>query len=265
LKRIILIATAVAMLIGTAVAFAATPINTYKATYSFKPGSSGTASKPQKVNFTQKINVTPGTAGQRAGILLNIKQTIYGLKVDGKDFPTCTLAQINSAGTDAACPKGAEVATGAITALLGSPSNPASAGALSCDPQLDVWNAGQGKLAFFFVETPSHPCANGVIHTGQVPPYPATYKNVGKNLVVNVPIPTTVDYPAAGLVGSLSSETLNWKGQTSKGKTSIASVACKGSKRPYTTAFTAAPISAPFGTGGQTASVSGSAPCKASK
>jgi hypothetical protein len=262
LKRIILIATAVAMLIGTAVAFAATPVNTYKATYSFSPSSSGTAKKPQKVKFTQKINVTPGTSGDRAGILLNIKTTIYGLKVDGKDFPTCTLAQINSAGTDAGCPKGAQVATGGITALLGSPSNPVAAGALSCDPQLDVWNAGQGKLAFFFVDTAAHPCADGAIHTGQVPPYPATYKNVGKNLVVNVPIPKTVDYPAAGLVGSLQSETLNWAGQTSKGHTSIASVACKGSKRTYSTAFTATPIA---GGASQTSTVSGSAPCKASK
>jgi hypothetical protein len=258
LKRIILIATAVAMLTATAVAFAATPINSYKSTLRFSPNKAGTAKKPQKIAFHLNIGVTPTTAGDRTGILLNIKTTIYGLKLDGKNFPTCSLAQINSAGTDTGCPKGAEVATGSIKALLGSPSNPSATGALTCDSQLDVWNAGQGKLAFFFVDTTAHPCANGVIHTGQVPPYPATYKNVGKNLVVNVPIPKTVDYPAAGLVGSLQSETLYWKGVTSKRHTSIASVACKGSKRPYSTVFTAAPI-----TGGpsQATTVPGSAPC----
>jgi hypothetical protein len=91
-----------------------------------------------------------------------------------------------------------------------------------------------------------------------VPPWKASYKQSGKNLVVNVPIAHTVDYPAPGLVGSLQSEILNWKGQSSKGHTSIVSVACKGKKRPYSTGFVAAPI-----TGGakQSVTVKGSAPC----
>ena len=51
MKRIVLIATAVAMLIAAAVAFAATPINTYSAPFTFQPGTSGTASKPQNIAF----------------------------------------------------------------------------------------------------------------------------------------------------------------------------------------------------------------------
>jgi len=258
LKRIALIATAVAMLIAATAAFAATQVNTYKATYSFSPKSGGSAKKPVKASFKQNIQVTPGTAGDRAGVLLNIKTTIYGLKVDGKDFPTCPASQITS--SDTACPKGALVATGSITAVLGSPTDPttgASDGA--CDPLLHVWNGGQGKLVFFFVDGAApNDCLSGAITTGSVPPYPATYKQVGKNLVVNVPIPKSVDYPS-GLVGSLESETLNWKGQSSKGHISIASVGCKGSKRPYSTAFTAAPIT--DATQSQTVTVSGSAPC----
>ena len=72
MKRIVLAATAAAMLIAATVAFAATtPINTYKATVSFSPSTSGTAKHPLKAAFTQKFVVTPGTAGNRAGILLN--------------------------------------------------------------------------------------------------------------------------------------------------------------------------------------------------
>jgi hypothetical protein len=264
LKRIVLVATAVAMLIAAAVALAATPINTYKATVSFSPSSSGTAKKPQKIAFTQKFVVAPATSGDRAGILLNITNTVYGVKVNVKGFPTCTIGTITAAGTDAGCPKGALVAKGSINAVLGSSSNFAtSATAGTCNPNLDVWNAGQGKLAFFFVPTTTgaHACLGGAIKTGQVPPYPGTYKQSGKNLVVKVPIPATVDYPSQGLVGSLESETLNWKGQTVKGNTSIVSVACQGSKRPYSNAFTATlPGQTP-----QVTSVPGSAPCMASK
>jgi hypothetical protein len=258
LKRLVQIATAVAMLIAAAAALAATPVNTYKTTYSFSPKSGGTAKKPVKASFKQVIQVTPGTSGQRAGVLSNIKTTVYGLKVDGKDFPTCTASMITA--SDTACPKGALVASGSITAVLGSPTDPTTAGTAGpCNPLLHVWNGGQGKLVFFFVDAaPTHACLGGAIGTGQVPSYPGTYKQVGKNLVVNVPIPEYVDYPS-GLVGSLESETLNWKGQSSKGHLSIASVGCQGSKRPYSTAFTAAPITSASAL--QTVTVTGSAPC----
>jgi hypothetical protein len=259
LKRIVLVATAAAMLIAATVAFAATPYNTYKATLSFNPGSSGTAKKPVKTAFTQKFVVTAGTSGNRAGILLNIKTTVYGLKVNVKGLPTCTIGTITAAGTDAKCPKGALVAKGSINAVLGSSSDLTTGAAVGpCNPNLDVWNAGQGKLAFFFVPTAAgtpHACLNGAIKQGQVPPYPGTYKQSGKNLLVNVPIPATVNFPSQGLVGSLESETLKWSSQ------GITSVACKGNKRPYANAFTATlPQQA-----NQTTNVSGSAPCKASK
>jgi hypothetical protein len=264
LKRIVLIATAVAMLIAAAAAFAATSssVNTYKATYKFNPSKAGSAKKPSKTSFKQNIQVTPGTAGNRAGVLHKIVTTIYGLKVDGKHFPTCSFNSINAAHNDTSCPKGAQVASGSIKAVLGPASNPAtSATAGSCNPFLHVWNAGQGKLVFFFVDTTSgaHACLNGAITTGKVGPWKASYKQKGKNLVVTVPIPTSVDYPLTGVVGSLQSEILNWKSQSAKGHTSIASVACKGKKRPYSTSFSASPIT---GGAAQSVTVKGSAPCK---
>ncbi len=236
-KRIAVLVTAVAMLVVAASAYAA--VNTYTATLSFK-GKAGTAKKPVANNFIQRIDVTPATAGDRAGILLNIKTTIYGLKADGKDFPTCTIAKITAAKSDTGCPKGALVATGAINALLGKASDFSTSGTEgSCDPMLDVWNGGQGKLAFFFVDSASHLCLNGAISTGTVAPYPGTEKLVGKNLVVNVPIPKSVDYPVSGLAGSLQTEMLSFKSHTSGKHISIASVACQSGKRPYSTALTA--------------------------
>jgi hypothetical protein len=262
LKRIILVATAAAMLIAAAAAFAATPVNTYKASYSFSSNKAGSAKKPQKLSFGQKIQVTPGTSTDRAGVLLKIQTKIYGVKVDGKHFPTCTTAKINTAHTDAGCPKGSRVASGSIKALLGPASDPSATKVNgTCNPNLHVYNAGQGKLSFFFVDALSgaHACLGGGIKTGIVNAWKASYKQSGKFLAITIPIPHQVDFPLQGLVGSLQSEKLNWKSTSAKGHTSIASVACKGNKRPYSFSFTAKPIS---GGAAQTKAVSGSGACK---
>ena len=160
------------------------------------------------------------------------------------------------------------VASGSIKAVLGSPTDPSvGAGNGSCDPLLHVWNGGQGKLTFFFVDqAPSHLCLNGNLKTGQVGPYPATYKTQGKYLVVDVPVPHYVSFPAPGVAGSLETEHLVWAKMTAKvkGKTVAAtsSVACLNGKRPYTTTFTAN-LPGPTGAPGpnNVTTVKGSAPC----
>jgi hypothetical protein len=261
LKRItVAIATVVVglVVVGSALAAAA---NTYTATYKFS-GPKATKSKPAALSFAQTINVTPATTGQRPGLLYNIATQIDNVKVNVKGFPTCTAAKINAAQTDANCPKTAEIATGYIQATIGSSTDPTAAG-IPCDPQLDVWNAGAGKLAFFFVDTGSHQCAGGALHTGQIAPWTATYKQAGNNLDVSIPIPHTasppsVDYPLPGEVGSLSKEFLNWKSQTVNGNSDIMSTACSG-KRNYTFGLTDAVIGTPSATGNTT--VKGSASC----
>jgi hypothetical protein len=262
LRRIVVIATAVAALAAAATAYAA--INTYTATYSFTSKSAGTAAKPVPVGFTQKLTAT-GTNGNRTAVLLNIKSTIYGLKVDGKDFPTCSFNKISTDKNDNKCPHNALVATGSIVAQIGGVTDFSVPGA-NCNPLLHVWNAGQGKLVFFFVISGSHQCVG--LHTGSTGPYPATYKTVGKNLVVNVPIPNYINYPEPGVAGSLASEDLVWLKHTTKVKVhgkkktvaAIESVACKGSKRPYSTQFTATLPTA--GPAKEVDTVKGSAKCK---
>lgn len=259
MRRIIVIATALGVLVAASAAYAA--INTYTAPMSFSSSKAGTASKPHPTSFTQNIKAM-GTNGNRTAVLLNIKTKIYGLKVNGKDFPTCSFAKIENAKNDTGCPKGALVAKGSITAELGSRTNFTVPGT-PCDPDLHVWNSGQGKLTFFFViAPPTHVC--GGLQTGSTGPYPATYKVQGKYLVTNIPIPSYVDFPVTGIAGSLTGEHLVWTSHSKKvhGKKvySIASVGCLKGKRPYSTTFTANLPTA--GTATETDTVSGSAACR---
>ncbi|HYB27795.1 MAG TPA: hypothetical protein VEF89_14345 [Solirubrobacteraceae bacterium] len=263
MRRLVVMATALAVLVGAVSAYAASSgFNTYTAKLSFSPNKAGSSTAPSALGWTEVLGAN-GTAGNRTAPLTDIKTTFYGLTSNGKDFPTCSLSTISAAKSDTGCPKGALVATGSITALLGpvsdqSASNPT---VVPCDPLLDVWNAGQGKVVFFFVDqAPSHLCAGGAVPTGYVGPFPGTIKTVGKNLVENTPIPTYVSFPLSGVEGSLTSETLHWTNlkRKVKGKTVYytQSVGCKSGKRPYSVAYTAEQN----GTS-QTGTVTGSAKC----
>lgn len=246
MRRIVVVATALAVLVTAASAYAAAGgFNTYQATVKASPNKAGSAKAPAAISFTEHY-VASGTNGNRTAPLTNVKSVVYGVKNTGKGFPTCTLAKIQAAKSDAGCPKGSLVATGAITALLGPISDPSSSNpsVLPCNPLLHVYNGGPGKLVFFFVpKGPDHLCAGGAIQTGTVGPFPATIKAVGKNLVINTPIPGYVSFPLAGVEGSLTSETLHWLKVTAKvnGKTVVysTSVGCKNGKRPYSHTFTA--------------------------
>ncbi len=260
MRRIALIAVAVGLLVAAGAAYAASDINTYTAKLTFTTKKAGSAKKPVPIGYTQHYTAQ-GTNGNRTAVLTDIKTKVYGLKADGKDFPTCSAAKISAAGNDTGCPKGAMAATGYITASVGAAQNFAQGGT-ACDPLLHVWNSGQGKLTFFFVDTPTHQCLGGALQTGQVGPYPGTYKTQGKYLVVDVPVPRYVSFPAPGLAGSLETEHLVWMKTTKKvkGKTvaMTSSVGCQGKKRPYSTTFTATlPTTGQI----QVKTLSGSAPC----
>jgi hypothetical protein len=258
-KRIAIAAVAaLVMLVAAGTAFAA--INTYQATYSFK-GSKGSASKPAPLSFQQTISVAAVTAGDRTGILHQITTQISGVNFNTKGFPTCTVAQMEKTQptSDTACPKKALIATGSIKATLGPPASFAATEGTPCDPLLQVWNGGKGKLIFFFVDTASHQCLGGQITTGAVPPWTASYKQAGSKLDVTIPIPNTVDYPlgiSGNVVGSLSYNNLHWISQSMGSKYDITSTGCSG-KRAYTFGFTASLPSA----GTETKSLSGSTSC----
>ncbi len=263
MRRIVVIATALAVLVTAVSAYAATGgFNTYTAKLSFSPNKAGSKKAPAAVAFTEKY-VANGTGGNRTAPLTGIKTTLYGVLASGKGFPTCSANQIANAHSDAGCPHGALVATGAITAILGPIADPSATdpNQIPCNPILHAWNGGGGKIVFFFVDqAPNHSC--GPIQTGAVGPFVGTVKQVGKNLVQNTPIPASVSFPIPGVEGSLTSETLHYLKVTRKvkGKTVAynSSVACKSGKRPYSVTFTAE--SAPGGTV-QSDTVSGTQKC----
>jgi len=255
LRRIVIIGTALAAL-GLAVSAYAATNNTYTASASFSPNKAGTAKSPSPIGF--KIALTAsGTGGNRTAPLTNITNTLYGLTSNGKDFPTCSLSKIANAKNDTSCPKSALVATGGLTAVLGPASNlSTTAPSTPCARNIDVWNAGQGKLVYFFTGPPN---TCGGLGTGAVGPFAATLKVKSGALILDVPIPKSVSFPIPQLQGSLLTEHLSFKKQTKKvnGTTVafFASVGCKGGKRPNATSFVA---------GGQKATVTG-VPAKCSK
>jgi hypothetical protein len=160
-----------------------------------------------------------GTAGNRTAALTNITNTVYGLTSNGKYFPTCSLNTISNAKNDTGCKKGALVASGRLTAVLGPARNLSpSAKTTPCARNIDAWNAGQGKLVFFFKGAPN---TCGGLTIGAVGPFPATLKVKSGTLTVDLPIPKAVSFPIPGLEGSLLTEHLTFTKQSTKvhGKT----------------------------------------------
>jgi hypothetical protein len=261
LKRIIIIiGTALAVLVGATAAYAA--FNSYFGTkVSFTKGV-GSKTAPVPVGHTESW-VASAPPGARAAPLIDIKTTYYGVVADGKDFPKCTDNMIaGNPKYDAACPKGALLAQGAVHALLGPANDPSASKGTSCNPALKAYNGGPGRIVFFFVEDASHQCDG--LRTGATAPYDGFVKQVGPNLVADVPLPPDISNKVAnqpGLYGSLIRENLTWFKRSKKvhGTTvaPLASVACKHGRRPWKVQFTAQG----YGGGTEVQTVTGSDKC----
>ena len=117
--------------------------------------------------FTQILNVQSAVTGLRAAPLTDMKLTMYGLKVDTKDFPSCSAATIGSPPSyDSACNPKAEIASGSIRALIGADS--LQGAGTPCDPILHVWNSGGGNITFFFIASTAKVCGGVVTEDGSL-------------------------------------------------------------------------------------------------
>jgi hypothetical protein len=261
LKRIIIIGTVISALAGAAIAYGAA-LNNYTANIKFTTSKAGSKSKPVPIGWSETLGASNATAGKVAAPLVNIKTTIYGLKSNLKYFKTCSSKVIDAQPKfNKACPKGSLVASGHVTAAIGGPT--LAAPGTPCLPDLAVYNGGGGKEWYFFTTQSATQC--GGLTTGSTPAYPGTVKQVGPNLVLNVPLPPYVSTMVAhqpNLYGSLQKQVLNVTPATTKvnGKTvgATEAVGCKGGKRPWSVVFTAVPAA---GQPGQSATVSGSSKC----
>ncbi len=262
MRRTIIIGTALAMLVGASAAFAS--VNTYSASFKFTSSKAGSAKSPVALGYNLTYNAF-GTSGNRAAPLTDLKTTIYGLKANGKYFPTCSLNKIATAKNDNVCNPKAEVATGTVHSLLGAAVQPKSAGT-PCNPGLDVWNAGPNKVVFFFTAKSAAQC--GGLQTGSTAPFYGNVSYKGGNMVLDVPQPQDISVKVANLTGvysSLSVEKLTWKKLTTKvkGKTVgyLQSVGCKSGKRAWTQSFTAHNYPGQPGGASSTQTVKGSVKC----
>ena len=156
MKKIVLIAAALGVLVAAGAAYAAA-VNSYQATLSFSSKKAGTPAKPAPVGYVQKIKATGPQRQPHGGPDRHPDQD---LRPEGRreGLPDVQRLQDRGAGDDTTCPKGALVATGSITASVGAAKDFTAAGT-ACDPLLHVWNSGQGKLTFFFVDRPRTTCA----------------------------------------------------------------------------------------------------------
>jgi hypothetical protein len=255
LKRFIVGATTVAVLVGAVAAYAAsTDFNTYTASFGFAPGKAGTTAKPSPYAW-HEVWTAKGNNGHQAGPLTRIVTKIYGVRWDGKDFPVCTAKMINDAGAkdkswNKVCPKGSLIGGGPVNSVFVPANQPTNPG-VPCNPYETVYNAGQGKRTIFFEETPFAPgtqytCAGGAVQPGAAAAYTETYSVKGGYTVLTAPQPPATSTAAGGLTGvyaSLLKLDLKFPKLTKKvkGKTVSyqSSVACKSGKRPYSLTFTA--------------------------
>jgi hypothetical protein len=260
LRRKILVLTALFTLVAAAVAYAASDNNYSGSNLTFSKGV-GTKAKPVGIGFKETLNAANTDSTKAAAVLVDIKVKIYGLVSNGKYFPTCSATKMVTQKSDSFCPKNSKFAGGKVNALLGDPTL-AKSNRVPCNPGLDVFNAGKGKLWFFFTTKSAADCVG--LHTGDTAPYPGTIKQQGKYQITDVPLPADVSTRVANqpnFYGSLIHQTLNWFKLSTKVKGKKVfnneSIGCLKGKRPYTITFT----STTNGSDRQTSSVSGSFKC----
>jgi hypothetical protein len=263
LRRLVIIGTAVAVLVGAAAAYAA--FNTYTGSkYSFSPNGAGTKSNPIPLGAVEHLQVA-APAGDRAAALTDIKVTIYGVRFNPGAFPTCTDAQIEADKTkyDKACPKGSEIASGPNHAVLGPGTDPSSAKGVPCNTNLHIYNGGAGTIVNFFTTKSATDCAG--LTTGGAAPYDGHISYQGLTAVIDTPLPPDISTKVAnqvGLYGSLVNATYTYARMTRKvkGKTVgyMQSIACLRHKRPWSITFTATDYN---GGGTETQTIKGNGSC----
>jgi hypothetical protein len=196
-------------------------------------GSGGTPKKPKVVSNSFSYDVT-GAPGQRAATATKFVATTVGLVQDGKGFPVCTAEMIDSVKSDSICPKGSEIGTGNLTALIGPDNDTSSATVITCKKDIHLYNTGRHTFAILGVGDPKD-CAS----IGYIYPTLGSWSQQGKKLVMDLPVPENVQHPLPGVSGYFNhSETTYFNMVTGKGKKKhgyFMSVGCgKAKQRKFT-------------------------------
>ncbi len=259
MRRIIIIGTAVACLVGAAAAYAA--YNNYQGTtLKFNPSAAGSKKKPVGLGMTETLKAG-APSGDRVAPLKDLKVTLYGVKLDAGNLPTCSDAKIEKNKTSplGGCSAGSKIGNGSTTALLG-PASDQTAKGTPCSPRINVFNGGPKTQVFYFYTTSATQC--GGLTTGATAPFDGHISYHNGNAVVDIPQPPDISTKVAGQPGlwsSLISQTVVYPKKVN-GKGYMVGVGCKSGKRAWSITYKSQDYSSEGG-GTETSTISGKAPC----
>jgi hypothetical protein len=231
-KPLIAVLTGALVLAFATVAFAAVT-NTYTVTATVSTTKAGSKSKPVPVGL--KFNYQVGEeAGQRPSVITGYSILFTGIATHGEDFPKCTAAQINAAGSDSSCPSGSSVGSGNVENIAGATNNPADK-SQQCHLALTLYNGGKGKLALYLAGGPPT-CPLSISQA-----IDAKYAKKGGGSALEFTVPPTLGHPIANFDNAVVTVASSVKKLVSKKDKHgyFESVGgCKGGKRIISVTFT---------------------------
>jgi hypothetical protein len=226
MRRVLLIATLVALgLAGTA--YAAIQVsNVYVVTGKVTPKKSGTKAHPVPIASTIAYTVTTRPKGERPNVISQLVFTVQGVQAHTNSFPTCSTSRLNNTSQGpSTCPKASLVGTGFFLAEVGAAGKQSGPQIIpSCRVELSIYNGGGNSLSYYIYTTKA---------AGECPAvapfaFVAHVAEKGTTLVQTIKVPPSVRHPgnntkidAATIkaFASLPLKTITTKSKKVKGKT----------------------------------------------
>lgn len=205
-------------------------------TYDVSGGTSirgGTTAKPKAADLKFKFTLADA-AGNVPKVVKTYEINVEGGKVNSSLAPACKASAMDTAGSDAKCPKGSQIGSGTLTALIGAAGQP-TAGALTCTIPFKIYNSGGGKAALWIVARPPS-CPVSLNQS-----VPATWTKHGTTAGLKFTVPDLLrhqiglDLPVVKAEATIKKITKKVKG---KSKGFLESTGCKDGKRDFSVKFT---------------------------
>jgi hypothetical protein len=177
---------------------AAQAANEYTITYSTNPSKSGTSKKPAPISGRFGFSVRD-TEGGRPFALDALRVTFNGVRINTRQFATCSAARMEAAQSDSICPSGSRVATGFANNIAGNINDRRDA-SIRCALTVTMYNSGSGRAALFVKGSPNapRPCP---IEVATAIPVSVTRTSIGDR--ISFTIPDNLKTPLATLRNSL--------------------------------------------------------------
>jgi hypothetical protein len=220
------------VLVFAAVALAQGVQNTYSVTATVSPTKAGSKSKPVPIGL--KFNYQVGEAsGLRPSVITGYSILFSGIVSHGEDFDKCTAAQINAAGSDASCKKGAKVGGGNVENIAGATANPSDK-SQTCHLDLTLYNGGKGALAIYLAGGPPT-CPLSISQA-----IPAKFVKKSSGTALEFTVPPTLGHPIANFDNAVVQVASSVTKKVAKDGDGFfqSEGGCKGGKRTVSVTFT---------------------------